>query len=99
METTKTQFDIETPVMKKDGYPSTWTKFGVIIEIKEGRARVMWQAAEVMDKPEYGCREKLRTWCKLSTLTVWPESLRIRLRKENVTLTASGMEYTSPKGV
>lgn len=96
---TATQTAIETPVMKQDGYPSEFTKFGVITEIENGRAKVQWAAKEIMgsENKGYASRVKLSTWCKIETLATWPESLRIRLHDEKVTLTASGMEYRTPK--
>lgn len=85
--------ELETPVTLKD---TNRTRFGVVIEIKEHRARIQWQAVRFGETDEYTHRDTKRTWVRLDTLQPWALEDRVRL-KEGRTLTADGMEYTTPK--
>lgn len=91
------KIEIETPVMKLEGYPSEMHRLGVVIALDGQRAQVQWMVREFLPEPKYGARVKVKTWCKIESLKVWPESLRVRLCDEHVTLCADGMEYTTPR--
>ena len=88
---------IQTPVKAKQGYPSEFTKFGVIEKINGDKATVMWLVEEIMHRPLFARRLNRRSNIKLSSLSEWTEDTRIKLMDECITMTASGMEYRTPK--
>lgn len=89
--------EIQTPVRADQGYPSEFTKFGVIESINGNKATVLWIAEEIMHRPIFGRRMNRRSTMKLSSLSEWSEETRIKLLSEPITITASGMEYRTPK--
>lgn len=91
------KIEIETPVSMKQGYPSEFTKFGTVTKIEDGKATVFWAAEEAMESPNHGRRVNRHSTVAVKNLQVWPEETRIRLAKERITITASGMEYRTPK--
>ena len=90
------KIEIETPVSIKQGYPSDFTKFGIVEGVESGRATVLWLVEEILTAPKHARRINRRSKVAVDKLQHWDESTRIRLRNEGVTVTASGMEYRSP---
>jgi hypothetical protein len=88
--TATNQFEIESPVSYKvDAYR---VRFGIVLEIKNGRCHVQFQAQTNSGKSTD--RETCKTWIAAHRLTAWTTPLRLT---DGMTLHPSGLEYFTPR--
>ena len=83
---------IETPVQYN--YSNSCVRYGIIIDVVEGRAKVQWQAERNTGSLGTSYRRaNIKTQVAISKLTAWTDRLRLN---DGMTLNPDGLEYRTP---